>query len=65
MGKMKQKIWYSIMVCESKSVEISMIGYVYTHHFLGVDGGYVGVLEDTIGISISGRIVSESAGDSV
>ena len=42
-----------------------MVGYVYIQNVLGIDGGYVGFLEDTIGISISGRIVSESAGDSV
>ena len=61
MGILRQKIWYSIMVCESKIVEISMIGYVYIRNILGIESPLLGVFDYIIIFLISYPTASESS----
>ncbi len=63
MGKMSQKIWYSIMPRQSKHVEISTVAEISAQNILGIITPWVGVFDLVIIFSISLKEISESAVD--
>ena len=65
MGKMSQQIWYSIISSGTECVEISTKAEISAQDFLWIVTFLVGVLNDVIEISISNRIILESAVEKV
>ena len=61
IGRMKQKIWYSIIESETKYVEISVKVEISAKDFLWIISGSLGVLKDIIEIFISDRMILQSA----